>query len=153
MILRPKSPNRSCRFWGPNRETHRHRFWDQTGINHPNGFEAKPLTNHPNGFETKPLTNRLNGFEAKPLTNRSAWFWGQTKKPTLLVSLCTMQTAHSVIRPLDHLATEYLTYVTIPGPLHLVSYSCRDSCRCPSYRTDHLHTMRQANMILHMNQS
>jgi hypothetical protein len=33
MILRPKSPNRSCWFWGPNWKTR------------PSGFEVKPLTN------------------------------------------------------------------------------------------------------------
>jgi hypothetical protein len=61
MILRPKSPNRSCQFWDPNRETHR------------------------------------------------PWFWGSTKKPTLLVSLCMMHTAYIVTRSLDHPATEYPT--------------------------------------------
>jgi hypothetical protein len=40
----------------------------------------------------------------------------------------------------------------ISGPLHQVSYSCHDPHRCPSYRTCQLHTTRQANMILHMNQ-
>jgi hypothetical protein len=30
VILRSKSTNRSCRFWGPNRETHRPWFWGST---------------------------------------------------------------------------------------------------------------------------
>jgi hypothetical protein len=30
VILRSKSPNCSCRFWGPNRETRSHQFWGQT---------------------------------------------------------------------------------------------------------------------------
>jgi hypothetical protein len=33
VILRHKSPNRSCWFWGPNQETRRHQFWGQTGRN------------------------------------------------------------------------------------------------------------------------
>jgi hypothetical protein len=53
VILRPKSPNRSYRFWGPNWDTlhhlgfkaqprnHRHRFWGQTGKTVTTGFEAK----------------------------------------------------------------------------------------------------------------
>jgi hypothetical protein len=61
MILRPKSPNHSCRFGGPIRET------------------------------------------------RRPWFWGQTKKPELLVSLSTVQTAHGVSWPPDHPVTEYPT--------------------------------------------
>jgi hypothetical protein len=63
-----------------------------------------------------------------------------------LVSSCTVQTVHSVTRPPDHPATEYLTCVTIPGPLQQVSYSCHDPHRCPPCRTYHLHTMRQANV-------
>jgi hypothetical protein len=116
MILRPKSPNRSCRFWGQNWETWSHRFWCQTGRNCPNGFKTKPLTNRPSGFEAKPLINHSSGFEAKPLTNRRLWFWGSTKKPTLLISLCTVQTTHSVTGPLDRPATKYTTCVW-PSPV------------------------------------
>jgi hypothetical protein len=36
----------------------------------------------------------------------------------LLISTCTVQTAHSITRPLDHLVIEYPTCVTILGPLH-----------------------------------
>jgi hypothetical protein len=61
VILWPKSPNRSCWFWGP--------IWE----------------------------------------TRRPWFWGSTKKPALLVSLYTVHALHSVIWPLDRLATEYLT--------------------------------------------
>jgi hypothetical protein len=38
--------------------------------------------------------------------------------------MCTVRTANSYTRPLNRPATEYLTCVTIPGPLHQVSYSC-----------------------------
>jgi hypothetical protein len=41
--------------------------------------------------------------------------------------------------------------LTIPGPLHQVSYSCLDPRRCPPCRTCYLHTTRQANTILHTN--
>jgi hypothetical protein len=34
-----------------------------------------------------------------------------------------VQTAHGATRPLDRLATEYLTCATISDPLHQVSYS------------------------------
>jgi hypothetical protein len=64
---------------------------------------------HPSGFDAKPLTNRPSSFEAKPLTNRQPLFWGSTKKSTLLVSICMVQTAHSVTRPPDHPITEYPT--------------------------------------------
>jgi hypothetical protein len=57
VILRPKSPNQSYRFWGPNRETRRHQFWGQTWENCPSGFEAKPLI------------------------NRRPWFWGSPENP------------------------------------------------------------------------
>jgi hypothetical protein len=95
--------------------------------------------------------NRPSGFEAKPLTNRHPWFWGSTKKPSLLISSCTVQTTHSVTRPLDRPATEYLNYETIPGPLHQVSYSCHDPRRYTQCRTCHLHTTRQANVVLQQN--
>jgi hypothetical protein len=63
-----------------------------------------------------------------------------------------VQTAHDITRPLDRPATEYPTCATIIGPLHQVSYSCHDPHHYTSCRTCHLHTMRQANTILQMNQ-
>jgi ferredoxin len=63
-----------------------------------------------------------------------------------------MQTAHGATRPLDRPAIEYPTCATILDPLHQVSYSCHDFCRCTSCRTYHLHTMKQANVILEMKQ-
>jgi hypothetical protein len=63
-----------------------------------------------------------------------------------------MQTAHGAIQPLGHPATEYLTCVTILGPLHQVSYSCHDPYRCTPCHTCHLHTTTQANTILQMKQ-
>jgi hypothetical protein len=41
--------------------------------------------------------------------------------------------------------------VTIPDPLHQVSYSCHDPHHCLLCRTCYLHTTRQANTILHTN--
>jgi hypothetical protein len=136
----------------------------------PDGFVVQPTTQSMLGFEAKPLTNRQpwfwgstkklsppvlrpnrknhpSGFETKPLINRQPWFWCSTKKLVLLISTCTVQTAHGATRPLDHLTIEYTTCVTIPGPLHQVSYSCQNPCRCTPCRTCHQNTTRQANTI------
>jgi hypothetical protein len=69
----------------------------------------------------------------------------------LHISSCMVQTAHSVTQPFDRPVIEYTTCVTILGSLHQICYSYHDPRRCPSCRTYHLHTMRQANMILHTN--
>jgi hypothetical protein len=63
-----------------------------------------------------------------------------------------VQTEHGTTRPLDRPATEYPTCATILGALHQISYSCHDSHRCTPCHTCHLHTMRQANMILQRKQ-
>jgi hypothetical protein len=96
--------------------------------------------------------NRLSGFEAKPPTNHRPWFWGSTKKPTFLISTCTLQTVYCATRLLDHPATEYPTCVTILGSLHQVSYSFHDSHRYTPCCICHLHTMRHANAILQTKQ-
>jgi hypothetical protein len=90
------------------------------------------------------MRNRPSGFEAKP----STLVLRLNQETVLLVSTCTVQTAHDATRPLDHPATEYPICGTIPGPLHQVSYSYHDSHRCTPCRTYHLHTARQANVIL-----
>jgi hypothetical protein len=139
-VLRPKPKNASHQFWGQIGRNRRHRFWGQTGEKCLSGSEAKPLTNHP------------SGFESKPLTNRQPWFWCSTKKFTLLIFMCMVQTAYDVTRPHDRLVIEYPTCATIPDPLHQVSYSFHDPRHCPPWRTYHLHTMRQANVILRTKQ-
>jgi hypothetical protein len=53
VILRPKSPNHSYQFWGPNQET-------VTA-----GFEAKPPEIVAAGFEVKPLETVITGFVVK----------------------------------------------------------------------------------------
>jgi hypothetical protein len=53
VILRPKSPNRSCRFWGPNWETWATDFETKSEETVTTGFEAKL-------GETVPLVLRLN---------------------------------------------------------------------------------------------
>jgi hypothetical protein len=140
------------------------------------GFEAKPSEIVATDFEAKPektilVVLRSNhwqtvtiGFEAQTDEKPSqcfcgqttdklmTWFWGSTKKPVLLVSTCTMYTAHGATRPLDRPATEYPTCANIPGPLHQISYSSHDPRRCMPCCTCHLHTMRQANAILQMKQ-
>jgi hypothetical protein len=140
-------------------------------------FEAKLKKTVATGFEAKPEKTTVAGFEAKPAKtvqvvlrpNHSQTvaigFDAQTdEKPSTLVlrlnqETCTprlhvhgVQTAHGTTQPLDRLATEYSTCATIPGPLHQVSYSCNDLHRCTSCRTCHLHTTKQANVILQMKQ-
>jgi hypothetical protein len=149
VILMPKSLNRSYQFWDKNRKTLHHRFYDQIRKNRLSGFDAKLLTHCPSHFKAKPLTNRPSGFESKPLTTRRPWFWDSTKKNTLLISMCMIQTAHDVTRPPDRPTTEYPICATIPGHLHQVSYFYHDPRRCLPSRTCHLHTTRQANAILH----
>jgi hypothetical protein len=124
------------------------------------GFEAKPVKtiatdfggqtakNRRRWFWGQTGENRPSGFEAKPLTNCRPWYWGSTKKLALLVSTCTVETAHDATRPLNCPATEYLTCAIIPGPLHQVSYSCHGPRRCTPCRTCHLHITRQVNLIL-----
>jgi hypothetical protein len=73
----------------------------------------------------------------------------ETCDPCLLMH-CVDHTQHH--RPPDRPVTEYLTCATIPNPLYQVSYSYHNLHRCPSCRTCHLHTVRQANTILHKNQ-
>jgi hypothetical protein len=63
-----------------------------------------------------------------------------------------VQTAHGATQPLNHPAIEYPTCATILDPLHQVSYSYHDHHRCTPCHTYHLHTMRQANTILQMEQ-
>jgi hypothetical protein len=138
LVLMPKPRNCRCDFEAQITKLYHHRFWGQTRRNRPNGFVVKLVKNHPSGFEVKPLTN------CRP------WFWGSTKKHMLLISSYMVQTAHSVTRPPDRPATEYPTCAIIPDPQHQVSYSCHDPHRCPPCCTCHLHTTRQANMILHI---
>jgi hypothetical protein len=59
-----------------------------------------------------------------------------------------VQTAHDATRPLGRSATEYPICTIISDPLHQVYYSCHGPHRCTSCRTCHLHTTRQANVIL-----
>jgi hypothetical protein len=102
------------------------------------------------------------GFEAQTDEKPSQWFWGQTTdKPSTLVLRLNQETcaphlhvhaAHGATRPLDRPATEYPTSATIPDPLHQVSYSFHDPRRCMPCHICHLHTTRQANVILQTKQ-
>jgi hypothetical protein len=62
-----------------------------------------------------------------------------------------VQIAHGATRPLNRLTTEYPTCATIPGPLYQISYFCHDPHRSTPCHTCHLHTTRQANVILQAN--
>jgi hypothetical protein len=91
-------------------------FWGSTK-KPTTGFEAKPGETVAISFEAKLEKTVAVDFEAKPVETVQPWFWGSTKKPVLLVATCTVQTEHDATQPLDRPATEYPTYVTIPGPL------------------------------------
>jgi hypothetical protein len=71
VILRPKSPNRSCRLWGSNSET----------LNHL-GFEAQPR-NRRDDFEAQITKLKLPALRPKLENPQPPWFWGSTKKPTI----------------------------------------------------------------------
>jgi hypothetical protein len=120
------------------------------------------------------LTNRSPlGFESqtkKPLR----WFWdpnhqtgsagfeAQIGKPSTLILRLNQETraprlhVHDANRTWHHPTSRSPCHrvsdmcLTIPSPLHQVSYSCRDLYRCSPCRTCHLYTTRQATMILHM---
>jgi hypothetical protein len=150
VILSYKSSNRSCRFWGWNRETRAIGFKVKAGETITIGFYAKPLTNRPSGFQTIPLTNHHNGFETKPLINYPPWFWCSTKKYVLLVHGADHTRYHLTSWSSSHRVSDLC--LTIPNPLHQIFYSCLDPHRYSPYRTYHQHTMRQANTILHTKQ-
>jgi hypothetical protein len=71
----------------------------------------------------------------------------ETCAPHLLVHSTDRTQCHPTSRSSDHQVPDLC--LTISGPLHQVSYSFHDPHRCPPYHTYHLHTTRQANVILH----
>jgi hypothetical protein len=123
------------------------------------------------GQITKP---HLPFLRMKP-GNPSEWFWGQTTRTvatgfglnheklwTLVLRLSQeTRTSHLLVHGANRIQRRLTSRssghrvpdlcVTIPDPLHRVSYSCHDPRRCPPCRTCHLHTMRQANVILYTN--
>jgi hypothetical protein len=131
-----------------------------------------PHRSPPVVFLAQPTNRRPFGFEQqtkKQLCN----FKAQITKPELLVlrlkpgNLMTFVLmpnqeiraprllVHGVDRTWRHLTSRSFGHrvsdlcLTNRGPLHQVFYSCLDPYHCPSYRTCHLHTRRQANTILH----
>jgi hypothetical protein len=79
------------------------------------GFEAQ--IGKPERVVLRPNhKNRSHWFWGQTGRNHRLWFWGLTKKPALLISLCTVQTTHSVTWPLNHSATEYPTCAW-PSPI------------------------------------
>jgi hypothetical protein len=65
VILRPKSPNRSCRFWDPNWENPPSPWFWGSNKKPTAGFEAKPGETVATSFEAKPEKTVATGFEAK----------------------------------------------------------------------------------------
>jgi hypothetical protein len=86
--------------------------WWFYGSNHQTvaaGFEAQ--TGKTERVVLRPIhKNRSHRIWDQTERNHWPWFWGWTKKPTLLISLCTVQITHSVTRPLDRPTTKYPTY-------------------------------------------
>jgi hypothetical protein len=118
VILRPKSPNRSCRFWGINWKTR------------ASGFEAKPQ---------EPLPPVLRPNQKKPSTyvlrlNQ------ETRAPCLIVYGADRTQHYPTPRSSIHRVPDLC--LTIHNPLHQVSYSCLDPHHCPPCRTCHLHITR-----------
>jgi hypothetical protein len=115
------------------------------------------------GFVEQPTNHSSHGFEAQT-KKPSRWFWGhnhqivpagfeaQTGKPVATDfdakprnrTLCP-PTSRSSGHQVPNLC------LTIPDPLHQVSFSCDNPCHCQPSRTCHLHTTRQANTILYTN--
>jgi hypothetical protein len=108
--------------------------WFCGAIDKPKPPWLRPkLRNRRGEFEAQITKPELPVLRPKP-GNCRPWFWGSTKK-LVLSSPCA--------RCRQHMAH---------GPLHQVSYYYLDPCRCRSCRTWHLHTTRQAKVILHMKQ-
>jgi hypothetical protein len=123
-------------FWGSNQETftvilmvkspnHSCQFWGPNRKTRATGFEAKPRETVDLGFETQPRNSRSS--------YPCAWCRPHTVSPDLLIT-----------RPLS-------TWTVFDHPQSTVPGFLLDPRRCSSYRTCHLHTTRQANMILHTN--
>jgi hypothetical protein len=136
MILRLRSFNRSCWFYGSNRETRATSFEEKSGETVTTGFEVKSgeivivvlMLNH---WQTVDL-----GFEAQPRNSHSS-------SPR---ARCRPHTASSDLRSSGHWVPDLC--LTIPSSPHQIYYSCRDTRRYPSCRTCHLYTIRQGNAIL-----
>jgi hypothetical protein len=60
-------------------------------------------------FEVQITKPELLVLRPKP-GNRRPWFWGSTKKHALLISMCTVQTAHDITRLPDRSDTKYPIY-------------------------------------------
>jgi hypothetical protein len=92
-------------FWGSNHQTVAVSFEAQIRRNRRHLFGGQTGENRRHRFWGQTRENRPSGFEAKPLTSRRPWFWGSTKKLTLLISTYTIQTAHGATRPSQWLIT------------------------------------------------
>jgi hypothetical protein len=73
----------------------------------------------------------------------------ETRAPHLHVQRAYRIQRHPTSRSSSHRIPNL--WLNTPDPLHHVFYFCLNHHRCPSYRTCHIYTMRQANIILHTN--
>jgi hypothetical protein len=132
------TPSSSCRFCGA------------TDKPSPTWLSSKPR-NHHGDFEAQITKPQLPVLRLK-LENPSTLVLNlnqETRAPHLLVHGTDRTQRHPTSRLFSHRVPDLC--LTIPGRLHQISYSCLYPHRCLPCHNYHLHTTRQANMILHTN--
>jgi hypothetical protein len=104
----PVSSLSSCRFYGAQTKKPSRWFCGPHHQTVATGFVAQ--IGKPERVILRPNhKNRSHQFWCQTWRSRWLWFWGWTKKPALILSLCMVQITHSITRPLDSSAIEYLT--------------------------------------------
>jgi hypothetical protein len=105
--------------------------------------------------------NRCGDFEAQITKLKLRVLRPKLRNPSTLVLRLNQETRaprflmHGVERTQRHPTSWWVDHrvpdlcLTFPSPLHQVSYSCLDPCRCLPWSTCDLHMMRQVNTILH----
>jgi hypothetical protein len=138
VILRPKSPNPSCPFWGATKkptagfeaklgETVATSFEAKLEKTVTAGFEAKLPETVAAGFEAKPLETVIAGFEAKPLETVATGFEAKPQETvTTGFEAKPAKTVRVVLRP-NHSQTVDLGFKA--QPKNLRSSSPRALCR------------------------
>jgi hypothetical protein len=125
LVLRPKPRNRHSYFETQITKLKLPVLW-------PKLVDPKPPILRPNREKPSMLVLRTNQ---------------ETHAPYLLVHGADRTQHHPISRSSGHQVPDLC--LTIPDPLHLISYSCHDPRCYPPCRTYHQHTRRQANTILH----
>jgi hypothetical protein len=118
VILRPKSPNYICRFWGSNWETWATGFEDKLGETVATGFEVKPDKIVTTGFEAEPKKTILvilmsNHWQNIPVVLRSN-YW-QTVDPSFDAQLRNLRSSSPCARCRPHTMSTDLLIVWSPS--------------------------------------